>query len=116
MTTKNDFASIVAANLHASEKAADDQLAQLGITLTDLTTGRVPAGFAAQVGQQGLEHLAEAISLGIAARRSVVAAHDSFARDARRLKVTWTSAGPFEKMPETDRPETPVPSGRLVSN
>lgn len=125
MDTKHAFASIVAANLNASELAADRQLAQLGITLTDLASGRAAAGFAAGPGQAGLDHLAEAIALTITARRSLVAAHDSLARDARRMRVTWTEpkapnggphAGPLEKDPEgTGGGETTRPTGRLAT-
>lgn len=119
MDRKYDFASIIAADLHASEQAADRQLAQLGVTLTDITTGRFHAGFAAGPGQRGLDHLAEAIAFGVAARRSLVAAHDSFARDARRLKLRWTApdvttSGPLEKLPGGDTPEVPKPTGRLA--
>jgi hypothetical protein len=111
MNVKHAFASIVAANLNASELAADRQLAQLGVTLSDLAGGRAAAGFAAGPGQRGLDHLAEAIALNVAARRSLVAAHDSLARDARRLKLTWAApegptADPLEKLPGEDKPET----------
>lgn len=120
MDTKHAFASIVAANLNASELAADRQLAQLGITLTDLASGRAAAGFAAGPGQRGFDHLAEAISLNVAARRSLVAAHDSLARDARRMRVTWTApegpnAGPLEKVPDgSGGGETPRVIGSLA--
>ena len=125
MDTKHAFASIVAANLNASELAADRWLAQLGVTLTDLASGRAAAGFAAGPGQAGLDHLAEAISLNVAARRSLVAAHDSLARDARRLRVGWTApvaphggphAGPLEKIPDgSGGGETTRPTGRLAA-
>lgn len=120
MDTKHAFASIVAANLNASELAADRQLAQLGVTLTDLASGRAAAGFAAGPGQAGLDHLAEAIALTVTARRSLVKAHDSLARDARRMRVSWTApegpnAGPLEKTPTGDGGgESTRPIGRLA--
>lgn len=110
MSPADRFATIVAADLRNSEHALDRSLAAYGQMLANLAEGRVSAGLAAQAGQKGLDHIAEAIGASVAARRSTIAAHDAFARDARRLGMEWTSMAAGERKPGPVK-EGVVPGG-----
>jgi len=111
MSLADRFATIVAADLRNSEHALDRSLAAYGQMLTNLADGRVNAGLAAQAGQKGLDHIAEAIGASVAARRATIAAHDAFARDARRLGLEWTSMAAGER-----KPGGPVKEGVLPAD
>ncbi len=111
MSPADRFATIVAADLRSSEHALDRSLAAYGQMLSNLAEGRVSAGLAAQAGQKGLDHIVEAISASVAARRSTIAAHDAFARDARRLGIEWTSMAAGETKPGGSGKEGVQPAG-----
>lgn len=114
MTDKNAYATLVAQSIQIAEADADRHLAQLGQTLTDMAGGRVAAGLGADVGLRGLNLLARAVSQAVESRKSLVMAHSALARDGTRIGAAWTMIGPVEKLDPDDKPESPLPQGRLL--
>lgn len=94
------FAGVVAADLRDAEATIDRSLAQAGILLTTLTTGRMEAGLAAQTGHAALLRLGEAISAGISYRGQMVSLHRTLETAAGKLGANWNMGGPLESKPE----------------
>lgn len=113
-TDRNAFAGMVAADLRAVEHTLDEALARAGAMLQTLSEGRRRVGLAASVGQHALASVGDAIAGTIAVRGDLVKAHARFARDAEALGLDYAVLGPLETKTGDDRPDTPMPQGRLA--
>ncbi|MCS6625156.1 hypothetical protein N0B44_19770 [Roseibacterium beibuensis] len=113
MSDRNDLGRQMADKLHAAERALDAALAEIGDLSALMTRGRVDHGIAAVVGQEALEHVAKCGGSLTKARRALVEGHKQMARDARLMRITWTTlGGPLETKPSEDGPRI-APTGRL---
>ncbi len=102
---KNDFACLIAHELRDSERQIDASGARLSLLLGTIFEGRAPAGFAAAAGQSGIENTAAALSAIVEARRKIVAAHNHFERDGRRMGLDWSMSGLGENKPTGVTPD-----------
>mgnify|MGYP000868829430 CR=1 FL=1 len=96
----NQFASVLAADLKATERAIDDSLAKAGMMLTNMASGRIEAGLAAQTGHAAMTKVGEAINAGINYRGTMVDLHRTLEVHGRKMKADWSMGGPFESKPE----------------
>jgi len=112
MSDRNELGRQMAEKLQAAERALDVALAEIGDLSALMTRGRMDHGIAAVVGQEALEHVAECGASLTRGRRSLVEGHKQLARDARLMRIAWTTlGGPSETKPAEDGPRQPV--GRL---
>lgn len=99
-TKLNQLASVIAADLHETEVRVDMSLAQAGVLLTSMTSGRNEAGLPAQFGQCALAKLGKAISSGIEYRSSLVSLHRSLEVAGGAIGADWSLGGPLEPKPD----------------
>lgn len=107
-TTADDFATVIANELHNVEHSLDGTLASSGQLLTTLATGRIAAGLGAGVGQEGAAALAEAINEMMVARGRVAFAHAALQKAAMRQGLQWTMTGTGESKPDDGRVVRPT--------
>ncbi|MDY6923288.1 MAG: hypothetical protein SWI22_04930 [Pseudomonadota bacterium] len=114
MSDRNELGRQMAEKLYAAERALDAALAEIGDLSALMTRGRMHHGIAAVVGQEALEHVAKCGGALTKARRALVEGHKQLARDARLMRIAWTTGyvGPGETKPAEDRPRVPA-VGRL---
>ncbi len=114
MPDRNELGRSMAEKLHAAERAVDVALAEIGDLSALMTRGRMDHGIAAVVGQEALEHVADCGGALTRARRALVEGHKQLARDARAMRIVWTTGlvGPGETKPGDDGPRI-APAGRL---
>ncbi|MFB7879983.1 MULTISPECIES: hypothetical protein [Brevundimonas] len=96
----NQFAGVIAAELRETELRTDMSLAQAGVLLTSLTTGRNEVGLPAPFGQAALAKLGEAIANGIEYRSSLVSLHRSLEVAGNKIGADWSLGGPLEPKPD----------------
>lgn len=111
MSNRNELGRQMAEKLYSAERALDTALAEIGDLSALMTRGRMDHGIAAVVGQEALEHVAECGGALTRARRALVEGHKQLARDARVMRIAWTTLGGPETKPE-DGPRV-APVGRL---
>lgn len=94
------FACVIAADLRETEHRVDMSLAQAGVLLTSMTSGREKVGLPAPFGQAALAKLGQAITNGIEYRSSLVSLHRSLEVAGGRIGADWSLGGPLEPKPE----------------
>lgn len=99
-TKLNQLASVIAADLHETELRVDMSLAQAGVLLTSMTSGRNEVGLPAQFGQCALAKLGKAITDGIEYRSSLVSLHRSLEVAGGKIGADWALGGPLEPKPD----------------
>lgn len=114
MPDRNELGRRMAEKLYAAERALDAALAEVGDLSALMTRGRMDHGIAAVVGQEALEHVAKCGGTLTKARRALVEGHKQMARDAKAMRIIWTTSfiGPGETKPHEDGPRV-EPTGRL---
>ena len=104
----NQFAGVVAGDLRTTERSIDEGLANAGILLTNLVSGRLEAGLPAQIGQSALVKLSEAIAAGVECRDRLVSVHRTLEVAGRKMGADWSAGGPLEPKPDDGSKHEPL--------
>jgi hypothetical protein len=101
---QDQFGRDLADRLHAAERAVDLAVAALCDLGAIMVRGRIEHGISAVVGQAALADVMAALPLITKGRDRLVQAHRRLARDARAMRIDWTSrcGGPETKPPPDD--------------
>ena len=111
--TQDQFGRDLADRLQRSERAIDLAIAAICDLGALMVRGRIENGFSAIVGQAALTEVTATVPMIAAARGRLVRAHRHMSRDARTLRIDWTSGlgGPETKPP--DEGGVPILPNRL---
>lgn len=96
----DQFAGVIVGDLIQTEKSIDQGLANAGMLLTTLATGRLEAGLPAQTGHLVLTKLSSAIAAAVECRQQLVNVHRTLEIVGGKLGADWSAAGPLEPKPD----------------
>lgn len=115
---RNQFGRDLAERLQTAEQSVDHAVAALCDLGAFMVRGRIEHGISAVVGQEALADVTAAIPLITSVREQLVQAHRQLARDARAMRIDWTSefGGPVSKPPggEIELPRLPQQLHRVA--
>jgi hypothetical protein len=94
----------VAKDLHATEMAVDDAIAQATTFVQSIIACRQPLGISPVAGAGSQAKALEAIAALGVAREAIIAAHQELAKDHRRMGWGVYNVGPLDKPEDHDRP------------
>lgn len=113
MADRNELGRLMAEKLYAAERAVDAAVAEISDLTGLMTRGRMDHGIAAVVGQEALEHVSDCAGTLTRARRALVEGHKQLAKDARSMRITWSTTAGLDDKPPQDGPR-PTPTGHLI--
>lgn len=110
MIDKAFVAQGVANHLGATEKAIDTAMAEAAQLMTAMMAARGELNLAAEVGDEAVSKVADAVTTLAQARRTVVAAHGDLAQVQLRIGVRTRMIGDFKNRAST----SPADAARLA--
>ncbi len=90
-------AARIARQIQQTEKAMDQTILEANALLSAMIEARREGNFAAEVGQNALEDVAQTIKTLMDARGAIVSGHSNLAKLAGDLAIEWRMDGPLEE-------------------
>jgi len=109
---KIEIMMTVVDDLHATEKAMDDTIAQASDLLATLIQARRDMNLSAVIAAKAQSKIVESVAALGVARDAVVAAHNDLAKVQRLVGLGHVATGPVDKPTEEEGEGTMQPIGR----